>query len=195
MATGYTHGVAEGKVTEFTDFAKTCARAFGALIHMRDDANDAPIQLPEVDPYYTKAIQISRRHLVKVRKMDAAAKERAVKREYKIRQTQYRQMVKRSDLEIARFSAMLEQVKAWEPPSPQHVNFKKFMVEQLTESIRFADVSGYAPGPVESPAKWHAKALSEAERGYQFAVKRASEEVDRVAERREWIRQLQESLK
>src|SRR5687768_6886698 len=43
MPTGYTHPVVDGKITEFNDFALSCARAFGALITMRDDAMDAPI--------------------------------------------------------------------------------------------------------------------------------------------------------
>lgn len=43
MPTGYTHGVQDGTVTEFRDFALICARAFGATILMRDDPMDAPI--------------------------------------------------------------------------------------------------------------------------------------------------------
>jgi len=43
MPTGYTYPVVEGKITEFSDFALSCARAFGALITMRDDPHDTPI--------------------------------------------------------------------------------------------------------------------------------------------------------
>jgi len=43
MPTGYTAGVQDGKITEFSDFALNCARAFGALITMRDDPQDTPI--------------------------------------------------------------------------------------------------------------------------------------------------------
>lgn len=39
MPTGYTASVQEGKVTEFRDFAMECARAFGALVMMRDELN------------------------------------------------------------------------------------------------------------------------------------------------------------
>ena len=44
MATGYTYPVVEGKITEFSEFALGCARAFGAFMHMRDDNSDAPLR-------------------------------------------------------------------------------------------------------------------------------------------------------
>ncbi len=37
MPTGYTADVQSGKITEFKDYAYICARAFGALIHLRDE--------------------------------------------------------------------------------------------------------------------------------------------------------------
>lgn len=43
MPTGYTAAVEDGTITEFDDFAWQCARAFGALIMMRDDPMSAPI--------------------------------------------------------------------------------------------------------------------------------------------------------
>lgn len=43
MPTGYTYPVCEGKITEFPDFALSCARAFGALISMREEPMDAPL--------------------------------------------------------------------------------------------------------------------------------------------------------
>ncbi len=42
MPTGYTAAVQNGTVTRFADFAMNCARAFGALVELRDEM-DAPI--------------------------------------------------------------------------------------------------------------------------------------------------------
>ena len=39
MPTGYTHGIIDGDITTFEQFAERCSRAF--LIHMRDDSSDA----------------------------------------------------------------------------------------------------------------------------------------------------------
>lgn len=43
MPTGYTSGVAVGKVTDFREFALQCARAFGACISLSDESSDTPI--------------------------------------------------------------------------------------------------------------------------------------------------------
>lgn len=43
MPTGYTADVQSGKVTDFAEYAMNCARAFGALVLMRDDPSDADI--------------------------------------------------------------------------------------------------------------------------------------------------------
>jgi hypothetical protein len=43
MPTGYTAAVADGTITEFPDFAMQCARAFGTLVLMRDEPQDAAI--------------------------------------------------------------------------------------------------------------------------------------------------------
>ena len=45
MPTGYTAYVQDGVITEFADFAMKCARAFGALIDMRDESLDAEIRV------------------------------------------------------------------------------------------------------------------------------------------------------
>lgn len=37
MPTGYTAGILDGEINTFEEFAKTCMRAFGATIHMRDE--------------------------------------------------------------------------------------------------------------------------------------------------------------
>ena len=41
MPTGYTAEILNGEIKTFPEFAKKCARAFGAMIHMRDDSLDA----------------------------------------------------------------------------------------------------------------------------------------------------------
>ena len=43
MPTGYTYDLYDGKDIEFPDFVMKCARAFGALIEIRDDPMDAAI--------------------------------------------------------------------------------------------------------------------------------------------------------
>ena len=67
MPTGYTADVGDGKVVEFSEFVMQCARAFGALITMRDDPHDAPI--PDEfspDAYHQKALASAEERLREV---------------------------------------------------------------------------------------------------------------------------------
>jgi len=52
MASGYVHKMLDDK-QDFRTFAMSCARAFGALITMRDEPADAPIPDEfKPDPYH-----------------------------------------------------------------------------------------------------------------------------------------------
>lgn len=80
MPTGYTYPVCEGKITEFPDFALSCARAFGALISMREEPMDAPLpdEIAASTNYYDQKIEESQKRLGEVQAMtnadaDAAA--------------------------------------------------------------------------------------------------------------------------
>lgn len=42
--TGYTYGVAEGKITTGAEFLKLCARAFGCCGIFRDESFDTPLE-------------------------------------------------------------------------------------------------------------------------------------------------------
>ena len=53
MPSGYTEGVASGKVTEFKEYALLCARAFGACISLRDE----PLSL-EIPEFKKELIQV-----------------------------------------------------------------------------------------------------------------------------------------
>ncbi len=62
MPTGYTADIAKG--ITFQQYAWSCARAFGALVMMRDEPSDAPI--PEAftpSDYHVKALAEARAKL------------------------------------------------------------------------------------------------------------------------------------
>ena len=52
MPTGYTLELYDGKDITFEEFVLKCARAFGALINMRDEPRDAPIPERFEPSYY-----------------------------------------------------------------------------------------------------------------------------------------------
>ena len=66
MPTGYTADVMDGKVTDFKLFAMQCARAFGALVIMRDEPLNAEIP-DEFSPsnYHFQELEQARERLAK----------------------------------------------------------------------------------------------------------------------------------
>ena len=202
MPTGYTHAVQEGKVTEFPAFAMQCARAFGALIMMRDDPNDAPIpERFEPPDYHLKALEGLRTELVEVQALDESscdlrAAAQAAEGEQKLAEskTEKREHQKR-------YEAMLAKVRAWTPPTPEHAGLKKFMDEQLTESIRFDcgsldDETLHRIYHVErkTGAVWKAEKLADIQRDIAYHEKQHAEEVARANSRNEWLSALRKSL-
>lgn len=131
MPSGYTADIHDGKDVTFKDFALSCARAFGAFIHQRDDnIKDKPkLRVKNDDNYHIAKINEAK-IWVKPTKAEFDA--------YVVKQTAYynEQIDKRNKLKI-RYEDMLQQVKKWNPPTKEHDGLKKFMIEQLTESMNF----------------------------------------------------------
>jgi len=197
MPTGYTADVQDGKVTSFRAFAMQCARAFGALVTMRDDDQDAPIP-EELKPgeYYISSVQSDEVKLggllamgdeeASTKAAEAYEAQLAYSREYRAKKIAQRK----------RYEAMLAKVEAWEPPSPDHEGMKKFMLSQLRESIEFDCSSDYTPTvePLLSGADWRKQQIARAQESLERSRKSLADEEERVRGHNKWLRQLRESL-
>ena len=94
------------------------------------------------------------------------------------------------------YEAMLEKVRAWEPPTPDHENFKRVMEEQITESIRFdcgTDRDSDPPKPITGP-EWHEQRLEIASKDVEYHTKELAKAIACAKERREWVEALIESV-
>jgi hypothetical protein len=193
MPTGYTAGVEDGTITEFPDFALRCARAFGALVQMRDERMDAPIpDTVPVSSYYATAVQKARAALQRLSVMSAADKSRAASEDYERRSRDREDYRARQVVELNRYQAMLAKVVAWTPPTAEHEGLKRFMLEQLHTSIR--DPYDY-PAPVALSAEsWHQREVTAAEESLVRREEDLAKEQARANERTEWLRQLRASL-
>jgi hypothetical protein len=196
MPTGYTAMLNDEDVT-FPAFAMECARAFGALILMRDDPKGTPIP-DEFQPntsYYDESQAAAEARLAELRAMtpedivQANQEERADVLEQRARST-----MERRDLRL-RYEAMLAEVQAWEPPTEDHQGLKDFMAEQITSSIKFdCTPISYPEMPASDPAEWFEAQVAKCERDIAYAEERRAEEIERVAQRNGWVRALRESL-
>jgi hypothetical protein len=198
MPTGYTDGVTEE--TTFREFALKCARAFGALIMMRDDPMDTPIP-DEFSPsdYHLKAIEAllkEQDHITLCPTAEVAAileKHNAEARERR------EASVAESDKTRAAYRRMIGLVEQWTPPTPDHVRMKEFMLEQLTESEKwdchdgewYSDCYRIFEG---TPDDWRKTRLANIERDLEYHRKHHQEELERARVRTAWVKALRESL-
>jgi hypothetical protein len=89
---------------------------------------------------------------------------------------------------------MLEQVEAWAPPTEAHVDFKKFMLGQLFDSIE-SDCRHFSAWVPEVSAEWRRKKISQLEVRIQRSREALEEARERNAGRRAWVGALLKSLK
>ena len=195
MATGYTAGVQDGKITTLKDFTFRCARARGDCVMQRDDSSDALPELPEPSDYHAKALVKDGERIVELDAMSDEDKAAMALKEYEAEKA-FREKSRADDAKSrARYSLMLQRVRAWEPPSEEHAGLKEFMIEQLESSIKFDCHENSAHNRPPDPAKytpeaWFLRAVEGAERSVLYHTKHNAEEIERTNGRREWIQAL-----
>lgn len=96
-------------------------------------------------------------------------------------------------LHTARYESMLEKARAWEPPTPDHVEMKTFMIEQIEISM---PCSTYEPSVPEAvtPELWKSAKLAKCRKQLARARERLTEEQERAAKRTAWGKALKGSL-
>jgi hypothetical protein len=197
MPTGYTADVQSGKVTEFPEFAMQCARAFGALIMMRDESSKAPIpeRFEPKTSYYDEALASAKARLAELLAMSPEAVTAAAEESHKDAVARWSARRAARAAERQRYEAMLAKVAAWEPPTPEHDGMKKFMADQLRESIKFDCSGDYDDEPVAlaGPA-WLEKETETARWDIGRYAKHRREEIARTEDRNKWLADLRASL-
>lgn len=195
MPTGYTADIA--KDIDFTQYLLGCARAFGALVTMRDAPAGA--EIPEVfepSDYNAKALVVAQNRLAELEKMKPAEAERAAASAYDEQETRRHVRLEEITALRGKYEAMLAKAKAWRPPTPEHQGLADFMQEQIVRSIDFDCGTSYYDKPTErlTGAQWLADARESAQRDIGYHTKHHADEVKRCADRTEWVKALRASL-
>lgn len=197
MPTGYTADVQSGKIATFPEFAMQCARAFGALITMRDDPSDAkiPDRFEADTSYYDEKIAAARSSLDEIQLLSDAECERRATESNTDAMKRHEDWLAEKRLHRKRYNDMRALVSAWTPPSPDHAGLKTFMLEQLDSSIDFDCSEVHMEPPVTlSGEEWRKQEIKRATRDLEYSLKHHREEVEQTQERNRWIRLLRESL-
>lgn len=199
MPTGYTHQIAGG--ITFKEFALSCAKAFGACITMRDQPSDAPIP-DEFKPatYNSKAAAEAREKLAKVKAMTSLECEGAAKADFQKSLDHHTRSIEEDRKLEAKYRAMLAEVEAFNPPSDEHQNLKKFMREQILESIKFDCSTDYHEKEIAKlkPAQgeeWRQAEIKVCLHVIAYHDEEQRKENERTASRNLWVSQLRSSLK
>jgi len=196
MPTGYTAELMN-KGMDFKSFVFRCARAFGALIMMRDDPMDAPIpEKIEPSDYHVKALAETKQKYKRLKTMtnDEKIAFGVTEKEKEIKVC--REYLTKAMAENDRLTKMALQIKAWKPPTSDHEGLKKFMIDQIGISMNDLSWSRKRLEKVEEepPVAYYAAAVSNAEQGINYHNKENLDEIKRAADRTEWVQQLRASL-
>jgi hypothetical protein len=193
MATGYTSGVVFGEVTSFADFAKTCARAFGALVGFRDDpvSPDIPTEVKPDTSYYEERLSDLCEEFEKISAMDELSYSAFADEEESERRQATEKYISSCASEDARIAAMQSMVNAWTPPTDDHCGLKDFMIQQLSIS-KHGDVRHWHSKVEPRKSREDRIAAIESEIA-GFETKIAKEKISADL-KTEWIQQLLSSL-
>lgn len=163
MPTGYTEKLYDGE-QEFEDFALRAARAFGALVEMRDSGLDATIPDEFVASAYHQEHRdeaVARR--VELLALSPAAAAREAEAEADRWDAERKASAAETNARRSRYEAMRERVLAWHPPT-------------------------------RDGAEWRAEQIAKAERDIAYHDDEHTKERARAATRTAWVRALRDSL-
>lgn len=193
MATGYTADIAKG--ITFRKFALDCARAFGACITIRDEPGGGEAIPAQFNPseHHEKELAQARARLDVLNSLTSEEVARKADSHNRDALDTFNAREKeKSDLK-AKYDAMLAQVKAWNPPTPSHVDMKTFMVEQIEKSIQWDCSPGSKPKELDAKT-WLRTQIESALWDIGYHEREHAAEVLRARQRTEWVKALRDSL-
>mgnify|MGYP001589050211 CR=1 FL=1 len=161
---------------------------------MREEPSNAPIpeEFKASTSYYDQRIADGLKRLGDIQAMTNAEAEAAAKAAHEEALRSRAKYLSDKDVEAGRLNAMLEKVRAWVPPTPDHQEMKKFMIQQITISMP----GSYAPSiPVlMDGAAWRKQETDNLAQSVADAKNERAKEIDRTASWNEWLKQLRRSL-
>jgi len=137
MPTGYTAGIVDGSIKNFKEFATKCMRAFGATIHMRDDSLSKPyVPASSEGSYHIERIKEHEADLKKLEKTKDSTLLKQKTAELETSLIEEKSKLKKAKEVKSKLENYINDAKEFKPPSTEHVGIKKFMVEQLEDTLQ-----------------------------------------------------------
>lgn len=199
MPTGYTAKIAEG--ISFRQYAMGCARAFGVCIEMRDEPSDVPIHEQfEPSNYHKDALKAAQDRIAELQAMTDAECDVKAAKELVEQRAEIAKSIQKSNKLRAKYETMLKCATAFNPPTKDHVEFKKFMCSQIEESIKFDCGTEFAEQEQKRLAakngkQWRHEQMAAAHDSIAYHSKHYEEDIARAKDRTDWVNQLRKALK
>lgn len=196
MPTVYTADIKNG--IDFKTYALNCARAFVACVMLRDEPGGGD-RIPdafEPSDYHLKAVEKARGELAALEAMTPAELERAAARAWDDAETSRLMHLEDKRKQREAYEAMLAKAATWKAPTPDHEGLRKFMCEQIEQSIAFDCGGDYGKTPTVrlTGDDWAAAERARCLRDVQYHERKHAGEVERAATRTEWVRALRAAL-
>lgn len=193
--TGYVHEMVKNDLN-FNQFVWCCARAFGALINMREAPTDAPIP-EEVTPssFYANALKDSQKEVKRLNKMTNEQKIRYGERKKKESISSLKKSIKEQEDTNKKINTMIDQVNEWQPKEEQK-SLKDFILQQLKSSLEKTD---HLQNELENKEKidplelFHLH-LSIENNSVQYYEAQVAKEKRNLQETNQWLKNLRESV-
>ena len=204
MPTGYTAGILDGEIKTFPQFAKNCLRAFGATMHMRDEPLEKEYEPRMPSDYYSKNISEKKAQILEYKTL--SDKEIIAKEKQRLEESKsyHLKSIETAKANKKKLIKMLKKAREFIPPTPEHDEFKKFMIDQLESTISFDCCTKYhdeALIQIKSTlsnldaTELRKQLIAETEKSLAYYVEEEAKEIKRCNDSNEWVNQVFESLK
>lgn len=193
MPTGYTSKIYNGEKVSFEQFTWDCARAFGALVMLRDDSSAKIPKAFKAGKWHAKRIDENKAKLAAAEKWSATQANAEAKKLYDRETREYLASVAKNNALRIRYEKILVEAESWNPPTPEHEGLKKFMVEQLQQSLEF---DCHTPKkPIRMTGEEHKRAtIEDAHQSISYSMEEQGKETQRAHDRTKWVVDLRENF-
>lgn len=192
MPTGYTAPIDDGDNLNARDFVRSCARAFGAFVHQREESLDSPPRPSEVkeDSYYAEQLEQARAKHSEFLLLTPG--------EIQSRYEEYFDLITQSNIDqihdyrikSSYYDQVEAKVKAWKP-NAESERLQLFCLEQIESSRPYEP---HLTVPIDNPGDWRTNELEYLERGIKFYAERKIEEEAHTRDTAEYGKKMLESI-
>ena len=184
MSTNFTSKIADG--ITFNEFILSCSRYEKGTVE-EEVASD----------YHLKEVKKAKAKLKKILAMDAVECARAATKKH-IKEVKHNKKMIQGMIDLKqKCEKMLKEVEAWVPPSIDHSELKRYMIDQILDSIECdCDIYYYQKQKISllSGSEWKTEMIVHLNEDIRYHSDKYAKEVDVVYKRNLWIRQLKNSL-